>query len=58
MRYLKYLLAVILPPVGVFFEAGISTALFINVLLTLLGWLPGSVHALWFLTKRAERLSV
>ncbi|MDY7015867.1 MAG: YqaE/Pmp3 family membrane protein, partial [Cyanobacteriota bacterium] len=25
-------------------------------LLTLLGWLPGSIHAVWVLSKHAERV--
>lgn len=57
MRYLKYLFAVTIPPVGVFLETGVSSALLINALLTLLGWLPGVVHAFWFMTKRAERVT-
>lgn len=39
--------AVILPPLGVFLEKGCDTDLFINILLTLLGYLPGIVHALY-----------
>ncbi len=55
MRLLRILLGILVPPVGVFLTAGISTALFINILLTLLGWLPGSIHAVWVITKQAER---
>ena len=55
MRLVKILLGIVVPPVGVFLTAGISTALLINILLTLLGWLPGSIHAVWVITKQAER---
>jgi uncharacterized membrane protein YqaE (UPF0057 family) len=57
MQLLKVLLTILLPPVGIFLEVGISATLFINILLTLLGWLPGVVHALWVISKRAERAS-
>jgi uncharacterized membrane protein YqaE (UPF0057 family) len=36
---------------------GVSSALVINILLTLLGVLPGSIHALWVLVKHEEKLN-
>ncbi len=56
MKLLRFLLAILLPPVGVFLSFGISTTLLINVLLTLLGWLPGSIHAVWAIAKQEEQL--
>ncbi len=50
----RLILAVLLPPVGVFLSTGISTAFFINILLTLFGWLPGVIHALWIISKQVE----
>lgn len=48
----KIILAVILPPLGVFFEVGLSKHFWINLLLTLFGYIPGIIHALWvILTK-------
>ena len=41
------LLAIFLPPVAAFLVVGLSTHFWINLILTLLGWLPGTVHALW-----------
>jgi uncharacterized membrane protein YqaE (UPF0057 family) len=52
---LKIILAILLPPVGVFLSYGVSTTLLINILLTILGWLPGSIHAVWAITKQAEK---
>ncbi|CAG8528447.1 16324_t:CDS:2 [Gigaspora margarita] len=37
----KIIAAVFLPPLGVFFERGCGTDLLINILLTLLGYIPG-----------------
>lgn len=58
MSILKILLALLLPPVGVFLEMGFSITLLINILLTLLGWLPGSVHALWVIMKQSKQASI
>jgi len=55
MGILKIIAAIVLPPLGVFMAMGISQALLINVLLTLLGWVPGIIHALWILSKEAEQ---
>jgi uncharacterized membrane protein YqaE (UPF0057 family) len=57
MKLTRLLLALFLPPVGVFLTVGISVTLIINIFLTLLGWLPGSIHALWVITKHEEKLN-
>ncbi|KAL8749425.1 MAG: hypothetical protein Q9184_006813, partial [Pyrenodesmia sp. 2 TL-2023] len=41
----KIILAVVFPPAGVFLERGCKADFWINVLLTLLGYIPGIVHA-------------
>ncbi|MFM2314070.1 MAG: hypothetical protein RLZZ04_3346 [Cyanobacteriota bacterium] len=51
----QIIFAIVLPPVGVFLSVGIGSALVINVLLTLLGWLPGVIHALWVINQEAEK---
>lgn len=43
----KIILAIFLPPVGVFLERGCGADFFINILLTILGYIPGIVHALY-----------
>ncbi|KAF3112156.1 plasma membrane proteolipid Pmp3, variant 2 [Orbilia oligospora] len=42
----KIILAIILPPLGVFLERGCVADFWINVLLTILGYLPGYVPIL------------
>jgi uncharacterized membrane protein YqaE (UPF0057 family) len=49
---LRILLAVLLPPVGVFLQEGVGTQFWINVLLTLMGYIPGLVHAVWIIARR------
>ncbi|PMD45273.1 UPF0057-domain-containing protein, partial [Hyaloscypha variabilis F] len=43
----KIILAIILPPLGVFLERGCGADLLINILLTILGYIPGIIHALY-----------
>jgi len=45
------LLAIFLPPVAVFLKAGAGKDLIINIILCLLLFFPGMVHALWVTTK-------
>ncbi|WP_419176216.1 YqaE/Pmp3 family membrane protein [Desulfosediminicola sp.] len=47
----KIIFAIILPPLGVFFQVGIGKHFWINILLTLLGYIPGIVHAVWVVAK-------
>lgn len=52
MDFLRILLAILLPPLGVFLQVGFSGAFWLNILLTLLGYIPGIVHAVWIIAKR------
>ena len=45
------IVAIFLPPVAVFLKKGVGKDLVINILLTLLVFFPGMVHALWVVTK-------
>jgi uncharacterized membrane protein YqaE (UPF0057 family) len=56
MKLLRYVLAIFLPPLGIFITVGISTTLFINILLTFLGWVPGMIHAIWVIAKHDEQM--
>jgi uncharacterized membrane protein YqaE (UPF0057 family) len=47
MKLLKIILAIFLPPVAAFLQVGIGLHFWLNILLTLLGGLPGMIHALW-----------
>ncbi len=51
MELVKIILAVLLPPLGVFIEVGVGKQFWINIILTLLGYLPGVVHAVWVVAK-------
>lgn len=50
-RVALIMLAILLPPLAVGLAGDGRTRIAINVLLTLMGWLPGVGHALWGLLK-------
>ena len=47
MKVVKIILSLILPPVAAFMQVGATKHFVINIVLTLLGFLPGAIHALW-----------
>ena len=49
---IRVLLAIFLPPVGVFLQVGLGLQFWLNILLTLLGYIPGIVHAVWVIAKK------
>lgn len=48
---IKMIFAVLLPPVGVFMEVGIKFPFWLNILLTVLGFIPGVIHAFYVILK-------
>lgn len=52
MDIIKLIFAILLPPLGVFLEVGIKPQFWINILLTLLGYIPGIIHAVWIISSR------
>jgi uncharacterized membrane protein YqaE (UPF0057 family) len=52
MDIIRIVLSVLLPPLGVFLQVGIGLQFWINILLTLFGYFPGVVHAIWIIARR------
>ncbi|NEP11792.1 MAG: YqaE/Pmp3 family membrane protein [Symploca sp. SIO2C1] len=52
MDLIRIICAIFLPPLGVFLQVGIGTQFWINILLTLLGYVPGIIHAVWVIAKK------
>jgi uncharacterized membrane protein YqaE (UPF0057 family) len=48
---IKIIFAILIPPVGVFMEVGLTGHFWLNLLLTLLGYVPGIIHALYVILK-------
>ncbi|CAD5277210.1 conserved hypothetical protein; putative membrane protein [Alteromonas sp. 38] len=52
MDIIRIILSILLPPLGVFLQVGIGAQFWINILLTLLGYFPGVIHAVYIIAKR------
>ncbi len=50
--FLRIIASVIIPPVGVFFQVGLGLHFWLNILLTLFGYVPGLVHAIWIIVRK------
>ncbi len=46
-KLLLVIIAILLPPVAVGIKDGVGMHLVINIVLCVLFWLPGLIHALW-----------
>ena len=51
----RILIAIILPPLGVFLQVGIGVQFWINIVLTLLGYIPGIIHAVYIIVTRGSK---
>ena len=49
---LRILIAILLPPLGVFLEVGLGLHFWINLILTFLGYIPGIIHAVWIIVMK------
>ncbi|MDP9380697.1 MAG: YqaE/Pmp3 family membrane protein [Chloroflexota bacterium] len=58
MSCLRLGLSVLLPPLGaarVFLTVGLGLHFWLNILLTVLGYIPGLVHAVWIIARNSGR---
>jgi uncharacterized membrane protein YqaE (UPF0057 family) len=51
---IKIIFAFILPPLAAALQVGLTTHFWINLILTLLGYIPGLVHALWLVLSNKK----
>ncbi len=51
MDVIRVILSILLPPVGVFLQVGLGLQFWINIVLTLLGYIPGIIHAVWVIAR-------
>ena len=51
--FLRVLFSIFLPPLGVFFRVGFGKHFWLNILLTLCGYVPGLVHAIWVIASHS-----
>ena len=51
MNVVRVILAILLPPLGVFLKVGLGLHFWLNILLTIFGYIPGLVHAIWIIAR-------
>lgn len=49
---IRIIFSILIPPLGVFLQVGIGPQFWINVVLTLLGYIPGVLHAIYIIVTR------
>ncbi|HBF06912.1 MAG TPA: YqaE/Pmp3 family membrane protein [Gammaproteobacteria bacterium] len=52
MDILRLALSILLPPLGVFLQVGFGASFWINIVLTILGYFPGVIHAVWVIARK------
>lgn len=52
MELIRIIISVIIPPIGAFLKVGLGLRFWINLILTLCGYVPGLVHVIWLLVKK------
>lgn len=52
MDLIRIIFSVLIPPLGVFLQVGLGAQFWINILLTLLGYIPGLIHAIYIIARR------
>ena len=54
--FLRILFSILLPPLGVFLRVGLGLQFWLNILLTIFGYIPGVVHAVWVIARYSKRM--
>jgi len=57
MNFIRLLIAFLLPPVAAYMQFGLHREFRINRVLTLLGFVPGVVHAIYVMDSRPPGLA-
>ena len=52
MDIIRIIVAIFVPPLGVFLQVGLGRDFWINLILTLLFYIPGLIHALYIILTR------
>lgn len=54
MDIIRLILAIIFPPLGVFLQVGLGGQFWLNIVLTIFGYIPGIIHAVYIIITRNE----
>ncbi len=52
MDIIRIIFSILIPPLGVFLQVGFGFHFFLNILLTILGYVPGVIHAIYIIVTR------
>ncbi len=52
MDFFRIVLSILIPPLGVFWQVGLAGQFWLNVVLTILGYVPGLAHAVYIILTR------
>ncbi|HVI30061.1 YqaE/Pmp3 family membrane protein [Hansschlegelia sp.] len=52
MDVVRILIAILIPPLGVFLQVGLGLQFWLNIPLTILGYVPGIIHAIWVILRK------
>ena len=52
MDIIKIIIAIFVPPLAVFLEVGLGSQFWINLILTLIFFVPGVIHAIYVVLTR------
>jgi len=58
MDIIRLLFAIFLPPLGVFLQVGLGGQFWLNIILTLFGYVPGIIHAVYIIATRPQKAAV
>ena len=51
MYWIKFFILMIIPPLGVFLTVGLRGAFWLNILLTIMFYVPGFIHGAYILAR-------
>lgn len=52
--FIKILLSILFPPLGALLTVGLGCQFWLCLLLTILGYIPGLIYAIWIIAKADE----
>ena len=52
MDFFRGLASIIVPPLRVYWQVGLTGQFWLNVVLTILGYVPGLIHAIYIILTR------
>lgn len=50
----RIIASILIPPLGVFLQVGLGLHFWINIVLTILGYFPGLIHAIYIIGREGK----